>query len=127
MVRHGRTPACAARGPTPVVCAAALDRRKLVAMALPIAVPVAMGATFTVTRDRFGDHIGYLAGFGAYWATCAGATLALLGRSDARRLFKDVRPRLGRPAALGAVLLLWPRSARSRRDSCPSLALPTSR
>lgn len=89
-------------------CAIALDRRRIAALALPVVVPVAMCATFALTRDRLGDHIGYLAGFGAYWATCAGAAFVLLGRSDTRRLFADAQRPLGRPAALGAVLLLWP-------------------
>jgi hypothetical protein len=85
-----------------------IDGRRAVALALPVAVPLAMVATFHVTRDRLGDHWGYVAGFGAYWATCAGLSVALLGRSRMRHLFRDVRPRLGRPAALGLALLAWP-------------------
>jgi hypothetical protein len=86
----------------------ALDARRLVALSLPVVVPVAMTGVFTLGRDRLGDQLGYVAGFGAYWATCAGLSLGLLGRRRARQLFDDARPRLGRPAVVGATLLLWP-------------------
>src|SRR5207342_963390 len=72
------------------------------------AVPVAMVAGFTIGRDRLGDHGGYLAGFGLYWAACAGLSISLLGRHRLRELFHDTRPRVGRPAVLGAALLIWP-------------------
>ena len=84
------------------------DRRRLIALALPVAVPVAMVAGFAIGRDRLGDHGGYLAGFGLYWAACAGLSISLLGRHRLRELFLDSRPRLGRPAVLGAALLIWP-------------------
>jgi membrane protease YdiL (CAAX protease family) len=85
-----------------------LDRRQLAAVSLPVVIPVAMAATFTLARDRLGDHAGYVAGFGVYWATCASISVALLGRQRVRGLLRDARPRLGRPAVLGAALLLWP-------------------
>jgi hypothetical protein len=85
-----------------------IDARRAVALAVPVAVPFAMVVTFNVARDRLGDQWGYVAGFGAYWATCAGLSVALLGRSGVRHLFRDVHPRLGRPAALGLALLAWP-------------------
>jgi membrane protease YdiL (CAAX protease family) len=83
-------------------------RRRLVALALPIAVPVAMLATFAIGRDRLGDQAGYVAGFGLYWAACAGLSLGLLGPARIRELFADSHPRLGRPPTLGAALLIWP-------------------
>jgi membrane protease YdiL (CAAX protease family) len=85
-----------------------IDPRHAVALALPVAVPLAMTATFTVARDRLGDHLGYVAGFGAYWAVCTGLSVGLLGRRRVQRLFRDVSPRLGKPAVVGATLLLWP-------------------
>lgn len=85
-----------------------LDGRLVVAVALPIAVPLTMMATFSVGRDRLGDQPGYVAGFGVYWATCAGLSIGLLGRTRIRELFRDVHARLGRPAALGAALVVWP-------------------
>jgi hypothetical protein len=97
-----------AAGPTLSSGMAVLDRRRLVALAVPIAVPLAMVATFSIGRDRLGEPLGYVAGFGVYWATCAGLSIGLLGRRGIRALFRDVRPRLGRPAALGAALLVWP-------------------
>jgi len=104
-----RAPARSApSGAVRVPCRTTTDARRLVAVALPIVVPVAMRGAFTVSRDRFGEHVGYVAGFGAYWATCAGAAIALSGRAGPRRSFAEVRPRLGRPLTLGAVLLLWP-------------------
>jgi hypothetical protein len=85
-----------------------IDGRQAIALALPVAVPVAMVATFQVTRDRLGDQWGYVAGFGAYWATCAGLSFALLGRRRVRHLFRDVDPRLTKPVAVGLILLGWP-------------------
>jgi hypothetical protein len=87
---------------------AIVDGRRLVALALPVAIPLTMTATFSIGRDRLGDHLGYLAGFGVYWATCAGVSIGLLGRARIQELFRDARPRLGRPAALGAAFLVWP-------------------
>ena len=86
----------------------AIEPRRAVALVLPVAVPFVMAATFTVARDRLGDHLGYVAGFGAYWTVCAGLSIGLLGRGRVQSLFRDVRPRLGKPALLGATLLLWP-------------------
>lgn len=85
-----------------------IDGRRAVALALPVAVPLAMIASFHITRDRLGDQWGYVAGFGAYWATCAGLSVALLGRSRVRHLFRDAHSRVGRPVALGLALLAWP-------------------
>ena len=85
-----------------------LDVRRAVAIALPVVMPIAITATFATTKTVFGDRGGYLAGFGVYWAACAGLSVGLLGRSRGRQLFRDTRPRLGRPAIVGAVLLLWP-------------------
>src|SRR4051794_40067669 len=87
---------------------AVVDRRRLVALSLPVALPVAMTVVFTVAGDRLGQRGGYLAGFGVYWAACGALSFAVLGPDGAQRLFRDRRPRLGRPAVLGAALLLWP-------------------
>ena len=67
-----------------------------------------MIAAFAIAQERLGDHVGYVAGFGVYWATCAGVAGAILGRAGLRAAFEDRRPRLGRPALLGLVLLAWP-------------------
>src|SRR3954447_5738342 len=84
------------------------DRRELVAVSLPVVLPPVLTAAFTVCRAQLGDQAGYIAGFGIHWATCAALSLALLGRDRVRHLFHDARPRLGRPAIVGAVLLLSP-------------------
>jgi membrane protease YdiL (CAAX protease family) len=85
-----------------------LDRRRLVAIALPVVVPVAMRATFAVGRDRLGDRFGYVAGFATYWAACAALAIGLVGPERVKELFAETHPRLGRPAILGAILLAWP-------------------
>jgi Type II CAAX prenyl endopeptidase Rce1-like len=82
--------------------------RRSVALALPVAMPLAMTAAFSVTRDRFGEHLGYVAGFGIYWVTCAALSVGLLGRDRIRGLFRGATPRVGRPVVVGAALLLWP-------------------
>ncbi len=93
---------------SPTLDAIPLDGRKAIALALPVVIPVAMTAAFTLGADRLGERGGYLAGFGVYWVTCAGLSVALLGRQRIRRLFRDRPQRLGKPSALGAALLLWP-------------------
>jgi membrane protease YdiL (CAAX protease family) len=85
-----------------------IDRRRLVALSLPLVVPIAMRATFAATRNRFGAGRGYVAGFGIYWASCAALTAGLVGPKRARALFRARQPHPGRPALLDAVLLLWP-------------------
>ncbi len=86
-----------------------LDARRAIAVALPVAMPLAMTATFIGTKALFGDRGGYVAGFGVYWTACAGLSVGLLGTNRVRQLFGCARPRLGLPAAaLGAALLLWP-------------------
>jgi membrane protease YdiL (CAAX protease family) len=85
-----------------------IDGPRAVALALPVVVPLAMVVTFDVSRARLGDQWGYVAGFGVYWATCAGLSVALLGRRRVRDLFRDVRPRLTRPVVVGVALLAWP-------------------
>jgi hypothetical protein len=85
-----------------------LDRGRIIALSLPLGVPVAMTATFAVTYHLWGDRLGYIAGFGVYWGVCAALSIGLLGPARIRQLFADSRPRLGRPAAVGAALLLWP-------------------
>lgn len=85
-----------------------IDGRRLVALTLPIFVPPVMEAVFAAGRERFGERNGYLAGFGVYWAACAGLTVGLLGPARTRTLFTGGRSRLGRPAAVGATLLAWP-------------------
>ena len=93
---------------SPTLDALKLDGPKAVALVLPVAVPVVMTAAFRLGSDRFGAQGGYLFGFGVYWATCGGLSVASLGRRRIRGLFRDRRPRLGRPMAVGAALLLWP-------------------
>jgi len=81
---------------------------RAVALVLPAAIPLAMTAIFSVARDRFGDHLGYVAGFGAYWGACGALSIGLLGTRRARELFQDTRPRFGKPALAGTAVLLWP-------------------
>jgi membrane protease YdiL (CAAX protease family) len=85
-----------------------MDGRRLLALSLPLLVPLAMRATFAAARDRLGDRRGYVTGFGIYWASCAALTIGLIGPERARALFSDRRPCLGRRALLGAGLLAWP-------------------
>src|SRR3954463_4912250 len=53
--------------------------RRAIVTALPVAVPVAMRATFPALAGRYGRHRGYLAGVGVYWALCFGIPLAVMG------------------------------------------------
>jgi len=104
---------------------AIVDPRRAVAVALPVVVPVAMTAAFSIAGDRLGRHGGYLAGFGLYWATRGALSVGLLGTDGIRRLFRDARPRLGRPAALGAALLLWPAAGAIATRLIPEIGAAT--
>ena len=93
---------------TQTLSVASLDGRRLVALALPVAVPIAMTAVFNAAREMSGPDRGYVIGFGAYWLACGGLATWLVGPARLRALFADRRPRLGRPALLGVALLAWP-------------------
>ena len=84
----------------------AADARRVVALALPAVLPLAMTRTFRVARDRLGDRRGYVVGFTTYWLACAGLSVSLLGRTGLRRLFRE--PRRGPVRRFVPVLLLWP-------------------
>jgi uncharacterized protein len=73
---------------------------------------VLLGTTYVAYQafvSLWGPRLGYLAGFVFYWVIW-GLLLPLwiLGWQGIRDLFRDTRPRLGRPAWLGAVLLFLP-------------------
>ena len=102
---------------------------RTIALAAPIAVPVAMVGVFRVAQDRFGPA-AYATGFVCYWGVCLGVAAAVLGRHGIARVTRDLRPRLGRPAILGAALLLWPpagaiatRFVPEIRDSTPRIVV----
>lgn len=111
-------PSWAARSP-------AIDARRAVALSLPVVMPAAMVAVFSVGRDRLGDRAGYVAGFGAYWATCATVSVGLLGRDRVRALFQDRRPRLGRPAIVGGACLVWPAAGAIATRFVPEIGVST--
>src|SRR3954471_16532748 len=104
---------------------AARDLRRAAALALPVAVPAAMLATFRGSQQLFGDHVGYVAGFGVYWAGCAALSLALLGRERVRRLFAASRPPPPGPAVVGLAVLLWPPVGAVSSRFLPKLAAAT--
>jgi len=84
-----------------------VDKRRAVALAVPVVMPAGMSAVFKVSQARLGDRRGYVAGFVVYWAACAGLAAVTLGRRDLRHAIAagDRLPteRLGLMA-----LLLWP-------------------
>jgi uncharacterized protein len=88
--------------------APAIDARRLVALALPLAVPLLMVGTFTVLGETLGDQGGYVTGFAVYWGLCGILAAVLIGRTRIGELFRDVRPRLGTRSLVGGLLLLWP-------------------
>lgn len=92
------------------VAATRSDRtRQQVALLIPVAVPVSMIGVFGTANAIFGSVPGYLIGFLVYWGVwCLAVPLLLLGPSRIRDLWRDRRPRLGRPAWLGLLLLLLP-------------------
>jgi len=89
--------------------------------ALPVAVPVAMRATFPALAGRYGRHRGYLAGFGVYWALCFGIPLALLGPRGTVALVAAGRP-LRAPAPAVALILAGPPAGSLLTEFAPALA-----
>jgi hypothetical protein len=84
-------------------------KRQQVAVILPAAVPLSMVGVFAAANAIFSPVPGYLVGFLVYWGVwCAVVPLWLLGPDRIRELWRDRRPRLGRPWWLGLVLLLFP-------------------
>ena len=75
----------------------------------PLALLLTTYLAFQGFIARFGFKTGYFAGFVFYWVAW-GLLLPLwaLGGRGLRTLFQDVRPRLGKPAWLGVVLLTLP-------------------
>jgi hypothetical protein len=101
--------------------------RRVVALSLPVVMPLAMTATFMVTEERLGETGGYVAGFGVYWAACAALSVGLLGRDGVRRVSRDRRPRLPRPVIVGAALLLWPPAGAIATRFVPEIGSATPR
>ncbi len=81
-------------------------------IALLVAPPVLLAGMYLAYRGfalLFGPKGGYLAGFLLYWAFwCLLFPLWALGPRGLREVLRDVRPRLGRPAWLGLLLLAIP-------------------
>src|SRR3954454_15162458 len=83
-----------------------MNFRRLVALAVPLVVPAAMTATFKIAQPRLRNRRGYIAGFGAYWLTCAALAAALRGPRRAFRALGEPGQRSPSPAEVA--LLLWP-------------------
>lgn len=83
--------------------------KQLALIALP---PVLLGTTYLVFQTlvgAFGLKLGYLGGFLFYWIVwCLLFSWWLLGTERMLGLFRDVPNRLGRPAWVGAILLVLP-------------------
>jgi membrane protease YdiL (CAAX protease family) len=85
--------------------------RRVTLLVMPPALLASMSAVYRVAPTRLGARRGYLIGFLCYWVGwCALFPLWLLGRGGLRDLFRDTRPRLGRPAWVGLACLLVPPS-----------------
>ena len=78
------------------------------ALIAPAAVPAAMSAAFLGAARRLGQHRGYLAGFGLYWAVCFGTPLAVLGPRRILGLLERPAPLTPNTRRIAGVLLLAP-------------------
>ena len=81
--------------------------RRAATAAVPVAVPTAMRVLFPRLAQRFGTRVGYLAGFGIYYAGCVGLTLTLAEPAELRRLL-NAPGRLPSPRSLSTAALLVP-------------------
>jgi len=83
--------------------------RQQALLATPWAVLATTYVAFQGFASLWGPKAGYLAAFVFYWVVWGGLLpLWVLGWRGLRGLFEDARPRLGKPAWVGAVLLLLP-------------------
>lgn len=101
-----------------------IDKRRMLAVAAPVLVPVVMSATFGTARRRLDDRDAYLAGFAAYWAVCAGFSVAILGRHGLAEAFGKRSSRQGERTVLDIALLAWPAAGAIATRFIP--ALPTA-
>jgi hypothetical protein len=81
-------------------------------VALVLLPPLLLASTVLAYRwlsARLGPKLGYFAGFLFYWASwCLLVPLWVLGPRGLRDLFRDVRPRVGRPTWVGLFCLVLP-------------------
>jgi hypothetical protein len=86
-----------------------LTPRQMVLLATP---PILWGTTYVAFKrlgERFGATRGYLGGFLFYWICwCLLLPLWIVGPRKLRDMFRESRPRLGKPAWLGVTLLGGP-------------------
>jgi membrane protease YdiL (CAAX protease family) len=82
---------------------------RLVATAVPVAVPAGMRVLFPVLARRLGERRGYLTGFAIYWAGCCYLLpVVLLGRQGIRALLGQRTGKLPAPRWLAGTVLLGP-------------------
>jgi membrane protease YdiL (CAAX protease family) len=107
-----------------------IDRRaaRVIALTLPVTLPVAMTGVFRLGGHRLGPQLGYVAGFAAYWATCLGVAAAILGPGRALDLVvrgsteAPARP----PTRADTVLLAWPVAGAVTTRMLPELRTATA-
>lgn len=83
--------------------------RRVALLATPPVLLASTYATFAWLSAWLGPERGYLGGFLFYWlGWCLLLPLWAIGPERFRAMFRDARPRFGRPAVVGALLLLGP-------------------
>jgi membrane protease YdiL (CAAX protease family) len=86
-----------------------LTKREIALLGAPPALLATTLLSYNVLVAAFGLKLGYFLGFHFYWIFwCLIFPLWVLGLQGLRRLFRDARPRFGRPAWLRLAFLLLP-------------------
>jgi membrane protease YdiL (CAAX protease family) len=84
-------------------------RKKLILLSVPLVLLASTSLAFLGFVSIFGNRGGYFAGFLFYWlGWCLLFPAWLIGWRGVARLFRDGRPRFGRPTWLGLTLLALP-------------------
>ncbi len=83
--------------------------KRAILVAAPLLLLASTYGVFNLAAAALGFKLGYFAGFAFYWVFwCFLFPLWVVGWSGLKRMFADRRPRLGRPAWVGAVCLALP-------------------
>ena len=91
--------------------------RRLLTLAVPIAINVSMPIVYRRLARRFGPQRGYLAGFVVYWSACVAVPVAILGQRRTAGLLADVR----RPGSFTVAVLALPPLGGLATETLPAL------
>jgi membrane protease YdiL (CAAX protease family) len=94
-----------------------LDARRIVVLAVPVAVNLVMPVIYRHLARVLGAQRGYVAGFAVYWSACVAIPVTVLGPRRTAHLLVDARP----PGALETAGLALPPLGGLATETLPAL------